>query len=193
MEKLVKITNRNAGWTGYTIPDTKVTRNFAPKETKSVPLDELKQLQYVAGGDYLLKHCFVINDRDARSALNMEDQEPEYFYTETEIKTLLETGTLDQLEDCLNFAPEGVIDIIKQMAVKTELPDTRKRKMISEKTGFNIDNAIMVNTIMNENSEPIVEESGKTRKAAPITAAGPTTPVRKSAPVAANKYKVVEK
>ena len=72
-------------------------------------MEELKQLQYVSGGDYLLKHCLLINDEDALEVLNMRNLEPEYFYTEDIIKKLLEEGTLDQLEDCLNFAPDGVV------------------------------------------------------------------------------------
>ena len=190
-QKIISVTNRNAGWTGYVIPDTGVTRNFSPRETKKIPLEELQQLQYVPGGEYILKHCFVINDTDALTALNMENMEPEYFYTETEVRTLLETGTLDQLEDCLNFAPDGVIDLIKTIAVETELPDTRKRKLISEKTGLNIDNAIMVNTVMATEEDSAPTEV-KSRKAAPINAASSTsTPTRKAEPV--SKYKVVSK
>ncbi len=186
-QKIVSVTNRNAGWTGYTLPDTGITRNFSPKETKKIPLDELQQLQYVSGGEYLLKNCFIINDKDALSVLNMEDVEPEYFYTEAEVRQLLESGTLDQLEDCLNFAPSGVIDLIKTIAIETELPDTRKRKMISEKTGLNIDNAIMVNTVMTTEEDATPTEV-KTRKAAPISSAA-AAPTRKAAPV--QKYNVV--
>lgn len=186
-QKIISVTNRNAGWTGYVIPDTGVTRNFSPRETKKIPLEELQQLQYVPGGENILRECFVINDTDALSALNMENMEPEYFYTETEVRQLLESGTLDQLEDCLNFAPEGVIDLIKLIAVETELPDTRKRKLISEKTGLNIDNAIMVNTVM-ATEEDVAPAEVKTRKAVPIS--GTTAPVCKAA---APKYKVVSK
>ena len=188
-QKIISVTNRNAGWTGYTLPDTNTNRQFAPKETKKIPLEELQQLQYAPGGEYMLKNCFIINDMDALTALNMENVEPEYFYTETEVRTLLETGTLDQLEDCLNFAPDGVIDLIKTIAVEIELPDTRKRKLISEKTGLNIDNAIMVNTIMATEEDSAPTEV-KSRKAAPINAAS-STPTRKAEPV--SKYKVVSK
>lgn len=184
MEK-VEVRNRNAGWTGYEIPDKGIVRNFAPNEVKNVPLEELKQLQYVSGGDYLLKHCLLINDEDALEVLNMRNLEPEYFYTEDIIKKLLEEGTLDQLEDCLNFAPDGVVDLIKTMAVKIELPDTRKRKLITEKTGLNIDNAIMVNSIMTQDDAKDAEGPAVQRKATPITMseAAPAAPVRKSEPV----------
>ena len=192
MENIVSVTNRNNGFTGYTIPDLNITRTFNIGETKKISLDELKQLQFVEGGDYLLKHCLIINDKNALEVLNMSDVEPEYFYTEAEIKELLTNGSLDQLEDTLNFAPEGVIEIIKSMAIKMELPDTRKRKIISDKTGLNIDNAIMVNEVMKEEHSDVTEKAEtKVRKAAPINAGSAATPIRKAEPV--SKYKVVSK
>ena len=192
MENIVSVTNRNNGFTGYTIPDLNITRTFNIGQIKQVTLDELKQLQFVEGGDYLLKHCLIINDKNALEVLNMSDVEPEYFYTEAEIKELLTNGSLDQLEDALNFAPEGVIEIIKSMAIKMELPDTRKRKIISDKTGLNIDNAIMVNEVMKEEHSDVTEKAEiKVRKAAPINAGSTATPTRKAEPV--SKYKVISK
>ena len=192
MENIVSVTNRNNGFTGYTIPDLNITRTFNIGETKKISLDELKQLQFVEGGDYLLKHCLIINDKNALEVLNMSDVEPEYFYTEAEIKELLTNGSLDQLEDALNFAPEGVIEIIKSMAIKMELPDIRKRKIISDKTGLNIDNAIMVNEIMKEEHSDVTEKAEtKVRKAAPINAGSAAIPTRKAEPV--SRYKVVSK
>ena len=187
--EMVIVTNRNNGYTGYQIPDTGVSRNFAPGESKRISKEELMQLSYIEGGEYLLKNYLIVNNDKTLEELNISVQ-PEYYYTEEEIKELLTTGSLDQLEDTLNFAPDGVIEIIKDMAVKTELPDTRKRKMISEKTGFNIDNAIRVNEVMvedqikDEHSEPIE------RKASPINVES-DTPQRKAAPI--KKYKVVTK
>lgn len=187
--EMVIVTNRNNGYTGYQIPDTGVSRNFAPGESKRISKEELMQLSYIEGGEYLLKNYLIVNNDKTLEELNISVQ-PEYYYTEEEIKELLTTGSLDQLEDTLNFAPDGVIEIIKDMAVKTELPDTRKRKMISEKTGFNIDNAIRVNEVMaedqikDEHSEPIE------RKANPINVES-DTPQRKAAPI--KKYKVVTK
>lgn len=187
--EMVIVTNRNNGYTGYQIPDTGVRRNFAPGESKRISKEELMQLSYIEGGEYLLKNYLIVNNDKTLEELNISVQ-PEYYYTEEEIKELLTTGSLDQLEDTLNFAPDGVIEIIKDMAVKTELPDTRKRKMISEKTGFNIDNAIRVNEVMaedqikDEHNEPIE------RKASPINVES-DTPQRKAAPI--KKYKVVTK
>jgi hypothetical protein len=183
---IVNVTNRDAGRVVYSLPDRGIKRIFNAGESKKIELEELRQLSYATGGEFLLKNCLVVNNTDALSALNIE-VEPEYFYTEAEVKTLLTTGTLDELEDCLNFAPEGVIDLVKKIAVDEEIPDTRKRKLITEKTGFSIDNAINVNHIMSEETEETTEAPTKTRKAAPLKTAA-SVPVRKAA---ASKYKVV--
>ena len=170
---LVKVTNRDNGVVGYQIPDMNIYRNFAPKETKQVPLSELKALQFVPGGEFTLRNLLIVNDMDALSALNMADVEPEYHYTEDDVRTLLHQGSLDQLEDALNFAPEGVINLIKDIAVKEEVADVRKRDLIYKKTGFNVNNAINVNHIMEAESVEEVEAAPK-RKAAPINAAAET-------------------
>lgn len=169
-QKLVKVTNRDNGFVGYQIPDMNIYRNFAPKETKQVPLAELQALQYVPGGEFTLKNLLVIDNRDALSALNMEDVEPEYFYSEEDVRKLLHQGSLDQLEDALNFAPEGVVNLIKDIAVKEEVADVRKRDMIFKMTGFNVNNAINVNHILEDESQSEVAAVAPTRKAAPINA-----------------------
>lgn len=188
--KMVVVTNRNVGMTSYYIPEANIKRRFAPQESKRISLDELTQLSYITGGEYILKNCLIINDKDALSALNI-NVEPEYFYTEEEIKKILtstEENSLLQLEDMLNFAPAGVIDLTKQIAVNIELPDTRKRSLITKMTGFNVDNAINVNHVLNAEDEKSAagEPEKKVRKAA----AAQTEPTRKTAPIV-DKYKVV--
>lgn len=183
---IVNVTNRESGQVGYTLPDGNLHRTFAVGETKKIPLEELQQLSYVPGGEYLLKNCLIVNNTDALSALNIE-VEPEYFYTEIEIKKILSEGTLDELEDCLNFAPEGVIDLVKKIAVEEEIPDVRKRDLISEKTGFNINSAISVNHIMKEEDIADAETEVKVRKASPITSESASPQRKASTP----KYKIV--
>ena len=165
--KLIEVRNRDVGSVGYSIPDRGIWRNFAPGETKKIDIDELMSLQFVPGGEFTLKNLLMINDKDALSALSIIT-EPEYFYTEKEIKELLTTGTLDQLKDCLDFAPEGVIDLIKKIAVDIQLPDTLKREAIVKKTGFNVSNAIMINKVMDEEDAIKEEETKPTRRSTPI-------------------------
>ena len=188
-EKMVVVKNRNVGSTGYTF-ENGFHRKFEVNEEKKIPLSELMQLSYLPGGEYILKNCLVVNDKNALEALNMS-VEPEYFYSEKEVKEILLNGTLDQLEDTLNFAPDGVIEMIKKIAVETEVPDVRKRDMISKKTGFNINNAISINhQLADGETETKEEQSGPKRKTTPLNVT-PEAPTRKT--VAPDKYKVVSK
>ena len=190
-KNVVPVRNRNKGTTCYTLDDG-MKRIFSPGHTRNIDINELRELLMAPGGEYALKNFFIVKDKTALEALEIET-EPEYFYTEAEIKKLLTTGSLDQLEDCLNFAPEGVIEIVKSMSVEMKLPDTRKRELITKKTGFNIENAINVNKILNEDTENSDEKNQKPeRKAKAIETAEPISS-RKAEPVTASKYKVIKK
>ena len=162
----VEVTNRNNGTTGYTL-SSGLHRDFNIGETKKIDIEELNELLVVPGGEFLLKNYLVIKDQSALDYLDIKP-EPEYFYTEAEIKKLLLDGSLDQLEDCLNFAPQGVIDLVKSLAVSLEIPDIRKREMIKDKTGFSVDNAIRVNTALAAEDEKKEEPAEKTRKSEPV-------------------------
>ena len=164
--KLIKVRNRNKGTVGYTIPDLgNLHRNFQPEEVKEIPMEELKKLSWLPGGEVILKNHLIIDDKEALNEL-IGKVEPEYFYTEKEIEKLLRTGTMDQFMDCLEFAPEGVIELVKDLAVKIELNDIQKREAIFKKTGFNVTSAININK---ESMLDDSEEEIKTRRAAPIT------------------------
>ena len=189
---LIPVRNRNNGFTGYEIKDRGIWRNFAPGETKKIALEELQQLQYQPGGDYTLKNFLVVEDEEALKALNMI-VEPEYKYTENDIRNLLLNGSLDQLADFLDFAPAGAIEIAKNIAVKEEIPDIRKRDAISKATGFNINSAISVNHAMEDEEEKKVENKRQRRAEVPVKEEKMGAKERRVEPPATPKYKVVEK
>lgn len=153
----LKVKNRSTGSIGYTIPDlNNLSRHFYAGEVKEniITFDELQKLSYLPGGMYMLKNYLVILDNDeARDAI-LNKVELEYSYTEKDVKNLLLNGSLDELLDCLDFAPVGVIELVKTMAVELEINDLRKRNAIFDKTGFNINNAI---DIKHAASEPATE------------------------------------
>ena len=47
-------------------------------------------------------------------------------------------GSLDAFLDCLDFAPVGVIDLIKKFSVSLPLNDIDKRDALKKKTGFDV-------------------------------------------------------
>ena len=180
---LIKVVNRDNGTVGYTIPDLgNLHRNFQPKEEKEVTMEELRKLSYLPGGVTLLRDCLVIKNADAIAEL-LGEVEPEYHYTEEEIKKLLLYGTMDQFMDCLDFAPQGVIDLLRSLAVELQVSDINKREVIKTKTGFDVTKAIEINKATVE--EEVAPE--KSIRAAPITTAEPEAPVRRAA---APKYKI---
>lgn len=174
---IVEITNRDSGSAGYTIAEmNNLHRQFAAGETKEITMEELRALTYLPGGMQILQDCFVIHDEKAVQEIYGE-VEPEYAYDEEDVKTLLATGTNDQLEDCLDFAPEGVISLVKKIAVETKLNDVAKRKIIQEKTGFNVDRAIDANEYTKEEN---AKETKSERRAKPVSKKTETTKTRKT-------------
>ena len=188
---VISVRNRNNGRTGYTIPDQHITRTWEPNETKKITFGELRAFSYMSGGLYALNNLLVVENKAALEALNMQ-VEPEYFYTEEDIrKILFGSYNYDEFADFLDFAPEGAIEIAKDIAVKEQIPDVKKRDMLSEKTGLNISNAIMVNTIMDED-EKKAEEQPKERRVK-IEEEKTEAPKRRVATPSASKYNVVKK
>ena len=141
---IIKVLNRDNGQTIYSIPEMNgLRRVYEAGETKEVTFEELQKLTYIPGGMALLKNNLMIQNKMAVKEL-LGEVEPEYLYTESEIKTLMLSGSLDEFLDCLDFAPGGVLQLIKTLAVEMPLNDVRKRQAIFEKTGFNVDNAIKI-------------------------------------------------
>lgn len=162
---IIKVKNRDNGTVGYTVPDLgNLHRSFQPHEEKEITMEELRKLSYLPGGDIILRDYLIIENKEAVAEL-LGDVEPEYNYTEAEIEELLKNGTLDQLLDTLDFAPSGVIELVKEIAVKTELSDINKRDAIFKKTGFNVTSAVNFNKEVAESEEKNVQ----TRRSAPIS------------------------
>lgn len=161
-DKLIKVTNRFSGNVGYDIPDLQVKRTFVPRETKEITFEELEKLSYVPGGMKIIRDYLVIKDKDAIKEI-LPDVEPEYFYGEAEVKNILEHGSLDQFLDCLDFAPDGVLDIVKDLAVKLPLDNMSKRNAIREKLGFDVTKAIEIQNTKYDGDDEAATDASKPR------------------------------
>ena len=197
---MIKVTNRDNGSVGYTIPDmNNLHRKFQSGESKEVSMEELRRLSWIPGGQYLLENLLVIENKEAQQEL-LPSVEPEYDYTREDIEDLLTKGSLEQVQDCLDFAPQGVVNLVKEIAVKTELNDIQKREAILAATGFNVSKAIEINK-ESANTEETAPAAPTGRRAAPIKITATetstveksgdkvTTGVRRAAP----KYNIVGK
>ena len=180
---IIKITNRSTGIVGYSVPDLNIQRSFTPGETKEVTVEEVQRLSFTKGGKKLLEKYFILHNEDVVEEI-LGEVEPEYFYTEAEVKELLLRGSLEQLDDCLTFGNEGVFDMIKKLAVDLEINDINKRDLILKKLGYNVTNAINVSKMDSEEKSEENETASK-RKSSPINL---DKPQRKAA--SPQKYKV---
>jgi hypothetical protein len=165
-DTMIKVTNRDNGTVGYSIPELHVTRLFQRDEVKEISMDELRKLSYIPGGQVIINECLIIHNEQALKELN-PDYEPEYFYTEEDVKRLLLTGAQEEFLDCLDCAPEGVLNLVKTLAVDLEINDLAKREAIFKKTGFNVTKAVEINRQSQEEEE--VETVKQRRAAAPTT------------------------
>ena len=184
--RIIEVTNRDSGRIGYHIPDLgNLQRTFAAGETKKVTYEELEKLSWVPGGKKILKDYLIIGDQEAADEL-LGEVEPEYYYTEDTVRELLTNGTLEQLQDALHFAPEGVIELIKKIAVELPLNNVAMREEIKKSTHFDVSRAIEINkeSAEDESSDAATNQ----RKAKPIAATNQkVTTGRKTTPIIIKK------
>ena len=172
-DTICNVTNRSHSNVVYNIPEENIRREFSPGETKKIKFSELEQLSYRPGGSVIIEEYFFIDHKGAVEDLGIVP-EPEYYLDEEGVKDVLLNGSIDEFLDMIENAPEGVIELVKALAVSLPVTDTRKLDGIFEYTGFNASAAIQHNK-----EEKTAEE--KTTTAA--------TSTRRTEP----KYKIVSK
>lgn len=142
------------------IPDKEMHRRyeFQPEETKNFDKDTLRRLAYLPGVLYLFRNSLSVRDASLAKEFGVSDDtfEHEYKWTRTDIDNCLTSGSLDELLDALDFAPEGIVDTIVQRAVELKVNDVSKRKAILEKTGKDVTS--MIDLTEQYNSSVGIEE-----------------------------------
>ena len=128
----------------YVIPELNRRVVFEPFQEKKVPASELRALNYSTGGEVLLHNYLCILSKDMRKEFNIPEDQIEYDWTIKDIHRVLEdlSTPIEELEDALDFAPDGIRELIVDSAVKWKIPDSNRRKVISRMTGVNVDKMI---------------------------------------------------
>ena len=187
---MYNVKNRSSSIVVYRIPETNLRREFEPGEIKRVPFGELEKLTYQPGGRELLENFLQILEEEVTTDLNVH-REIEYDMSEAQIRDLLLNGSLDAFLDALDFAPIGVIDLIKTMSVQLPLTDLNKRRALKEKTGFDVDRALI------HVEEERMAEKQKDSNKIDTAEAAPTRRVKTEEPQAVRRtnsnYKVVNR
>lgn len=185
MKTLMNVKNRSASMVVYTAMldnGMNVRREIRAGETIKVPYEELVKLSYQPGGRGLMENFLQVEAPEAIADLSLHT-EPEYHMNEAQIIDLIRNGSMDAFLDCLDFAPTGVMDLIKKFAVELPMNDSAKRMALKEKTGFDVDKALA-------NNAPDTEDLGQVEAPAAARRVQPaSTPGRRTE----SKYKVVSR
>lgn len=164
MSTMYNVKNRSAGVACYKIPEMGIRRSFQPGEIKKISAEELEKLTYRPGGMAILSNFLQIMDAEAIEKVGLRPQ-PEYHMSEQDIVNLMKNGSIDEFLDCLDFAPPGVIDLIKKLSVSLPLTDFQKVNALKAKTGF--DAAAALKHVMEEKEDDgqntILKTSGERR------------------------------
>ena len=149
----IKVKNRSSLSVGYTIPEDNITRTFSPGESKNIEQSEIEKLAYQPGGKNLIKKYLFIDDQAFVEEVCDTNLEPEYWMTEDGIKKLILEESLDRFLDVLDFAPEGVVELIKSFGVSLPMTDVKKIDALKKKTGYDI------SAVLRHNKEATEEET----------------------------------
>ena len=174
----IGVKNRSNSTVIYSVPDLNVRRQFSPGETKQLSVAELEALTYCPGGLNLIKSCLLIQDQGIANQIINYKIEPEYWLDEAGVKKLIVDGTLDEFLDCLDFAPEGVIELVKIISTRLPLNDVKKREALKAKTGYDLDRVLLNMRLVKEEeaAEGKVEETTPERRVKKTDTGRRTTP-----------------
>ena len=133
----VKITNLMDCQTGYpTISG--VFRRLAPYASMTVTAEELRQSANLPGVIDLFRNYVRIGNKSLAEEFGVPSDAVEYSWTQKDVDYAVTSADIDVLLDALDFAPQGIVEMIVDRAVALEIPDMTKRQAILEKTGNDI-------------------------------------------------------
>lgn len=141
MVKECKVTNKSTGSSIYKL-STGFRRELVAGETRTLPVSELVELIQMPGGRTMIENFLQVHDPEVLEYLLNGDVQNEYWLTKEMIPEWMESCSLDEFKDALDFAPIGTLDLIKDFAVKLPLNDYNKRQAIKDQLNFDVDTAV---------------------------------------------------
>ena len=184
----VEVKNRGLGSTAYKIDSLRVSRYWSKEgDIINIPINELIELTTIPGGKALMDNFLLIEDKDALETIyGTKEMIPEYNYSQEEIDYLLYKGTNEQLLDALDYAPLGVLDLIKSTAIKNIPDTTAKVEAINNKFGITLSTIAKNYQVEDGVAE---EEITSERRSAPVS----IKTEEKPKPKVESKYKVTSR
>lgn len=177
-DTMVEVINTSSGSVGYVPEMSTVSKKWERQGTvKKVKLGELRDVIGTVGGYVLFsENLLLIRDESIREELGLPELD-RYTFTEKEVKELLQSKSLDELEDVVQNCTDDMLDTITTTAIKEEVSDLNKLRMIEDYTGVNVVEAIK----SHQEENPTVKTTKRTSKATPTTEDKPKRAPRKKA------------
>ena len=139
--ELVPVKNMMRNEVGYTLSNG-VSRHFAPHMTIRIKASELRDLSYESGGLDFLRNYVCVGNSALAEEFGISNDLIEYTWTEQDVVNALTTSDLDVLLDALDFAPDGILDELRDKAVELEIADGNRIAAINKRMGVDINNMI---------------------------------------------------
>lgn len=158
----MKVYNRSDGNITYSLPELDTRRVFSLGESKDLDPKEMEALYQLDGGKTLIEEYLLVDDEAWVKA--HWDAPLEYFWKEAEIKKCLREDSLELFQETLEYAPQGVIDLIKMFAWKLPITDLNKVEAIRQATGFDVMAAIDVMSASTPKAPPVKKERLRKRE-----------------------------
>lgn len=159
----MKVINRSAETISYDLPELHIKRHFELNEEKDIPEEELKALWQTLGGNYQIKNLLLVEDKEW--VKDHWDAPIEYFWHAEDVKNCVLHDEPELFEETLDYAPEGVVEMIKEYAWRLPMQDLNKVEILERKTGFNSHLAAQIMKPADESAEqPTTTKQGRLRR-----------------------------
>lgn len=139
----MNVINRSDGNVVYSLPELNIRRVFVPGESKDLSEQELNALWQIDGGASLLRNELMVQDEEWVKKM-MPYAPIEYFWLVSDVDKCILEDSLELFKETLEYAPTGVIDLIKARAWQLPMTDLNKMDALKQKTGFDTLKAIEV-------------------------------------------------
>lgn len=120
--------------------DKNLRITFQKNQVRKMKAGDIRELNFEPGIHVLFTEYLSVGDPELAAEIGVSEQvlEYEYQWTIDDVKNLLTERSLEELEDVLNCAPQGIVDTIVDQAVEMRLNDVAKRDLIKQYTGQDI-------------------------------------------------------
>lgn len=139
--EIVPVKNMMRHEVGYTLTSG-IARHFAPRMTIRVKAGELRDLSYESGGLDFLRNYVCVGNSNLAEEFGISNDLIEYTWGEKEVVEALTTADIDVLLDALDFAPDGILEELRDKAVELEIADGNRIAAINKRMGVDINNMI---------------------------------------------------